>query len=62
MAKETKVTKPEIKYKAIDPDKFREWFTPSSPGYKELCDGQSIKLKKSKIVKYWLDNKIIEKE
>ncbi len=59
MSKEIKKSN---KYKATDPGKFKEWFTESSPGYKDLCEGKSVTLKKSKMVDYWLTNKIIEKE
>ena len=52
-----------IKYKASNPQQFKEWFNSNKPYYKELCKGEAVEVDlKNKTVKSWIDNKIIIKE
>ena len=62
MAKEKKsLTKP--KYKATNPEGFKETYSDFVPCYVELSDGESVELDtKNKHVISWLVNKIIIKE
>lgn len=51
------------KFKAINPDSFKDSYNDSAPGYKELSKGESTVLNiDNKIVKNWLNNNIIVKE
>ena len=62
MAKGDKITtKP--KYKAVNPDSFKENYNSNSPKYAELCKGESVSLNaKDKHTINWLSNNIIIKE
>ena len=61
--KETQKQTSKSKYRAVNPEQFKEWFTSAKPKYKELCDGSSVELDESNSsVKSWISNKIIIKE
>ena len=62
MAKDDKkATNP--KYKAVNPDSFKENYNSNSPKYDELCKGESVSLNaKDKHTISWLSNNIIIKE
>jgi len=64
MAKEKKEAKKvSNKYKAFDPKSFKSNYTDIVPYYKELSEGESVKVDlKNKQVINWLKNKIIVKE
>ena len=62
MAKEDKKTTP-TKYKAVNPDSFKENYNSNSPKYVELSKGESVSLSaKDKHTINWLLNNIIIKE
>ncbi len=63
MAKEAKKSKTSNKYRAVDPQQFKEWYTKDAPFYEELSKGESVSLNTSDAtVKDWLINNIIIKE
>tara|TARA_R110002020_G_scaffold472472_1_gene700612 strand:- start:34690 stop:34884 length:195 start_codon:yes stop_codon:yes gene_type:complete len=64
MAKEKKDTKKVSKnYKASNPKTFQSNYTDIVPYYKELSEGESVKVDlKNKHVENWIKNKIIVKE
>tara|TARA_Y100000593_G_scaffold27110_1_gene54018 strand:+ start:63 stop:257 length:195 start_codon:yes stop_codon:yes gene_type:complete len=58
-----KESKAVVKYKAVDPKKFKESYTDVVPFYEQLCKGESVVLDtKDKSFKNWLNNNIIIKE
>ena len=61
--KSKKEVKVATKYKAANPQQFKEWYTDSVPFYSELCKGESVKLDiKNRVVQDWLNNNLIIKE
>ena len=51
------------KYKAVNPDSFKETYNNNSPKYDELSKGESVELNvNNATVKDWLLNNIIIKE
>ena len=63
MAKEVKKTQKTNSYKAADPVLFASSHTDVVPYYKELSEGESVKVDlKNKHVIGWIANKIIVKE
>ena len=63
MAKETKKTSSAHKYKVVNVEQFKSWYSDSCPYYEELCSGDAVKVDvKNKSVIDWINNKIIVKE
>tara|TARA_Y100000593_G_scaffold93672_1_gene189435 strand:- start:625 stop:819 length:195 start_codon:yes stop_codon:yes gene_type:complete len=61
--KAKKEVKAAVKYKAVDPDTFKESYTDLVPFYEELSNGEAVSLsKKNKYFTIWLNNNIIIKE
>ena len=58
-----KESKTAIKFKAVNPQQFKEWYTDSVPCYEELSKGESVALDiKDRTVQDWLNNNLIIKE
>lgn len=61
--KSKKEVKTASKYKAVNPQQFKEWYTDSVPCYEELSKGESVTLNtKDRVVQDWLNNNLIIKE
>ena len=61
MVKETKKNTSN-KYKAVNPDQFKEWYGDDTSVKKALCKGEAVSVKANdRAFKDWINNKIIVK-